>query len=159
VADLKGGEMIKALAIAAVAALGIFAPATGNASVTHHNMSATHAEPAVCGPVVALVEYWLPITDRATPHPRIIKHYPGGATTYAQPGYPWAGASATIYDVAQYATGNLRTSAVMAADAMHALGALPDPSTWRPVLRAALTGIRSACPSLPASVVNGPLPK
>jgi len=143
-----------------VATFAIAATAITALSITPADAApARPAEPAICGPVVALVEYWLPIADKATPRPRIVKHYPSGAVTYAQPGYPWAGASATIYDVAQYATGNLRTSTVMAADAIHALGALPDPSTWRPVLRAALADIRSACPSLPASVVDGPLPK
>lgn len=150
-----------ALATASIAIVGVSdsSAASPHAVPTYQVSSTRHLEPAICGPITALIEYWLPVTDRATPHPRIIKRYPSGAVTYAQPGYPWSGAASTLYGIARYAPEGLRISTETTADAIHALGAQPDPSAWRPVLRTALRDVRSACPSLPESVVTGPLPR
>lgn len=141
------GVATYAIAAVSITALGI---TSANASVTHH------PEPAVCGPIVALVEYWLPITDHATP--RAIPD-PPPAGQVRPPRYPWADAATEIYSIAQFAPAALSLDADSAANSIGALGEAFPASDWRPVLRHALAGIRSSCPSLPASVVNGPLPK
>jgi hypothetical protein len=156
-------NLVVIAAIAAVAALGVSHPGVTNSPPRGQIVTAAfdspHPEPAICGPIVASVEHWLPIVDKATPHARIIKRYPSGAVQYALPGHPWDSATTAIYDAGQHATGKLQTSAVMAADSVNALGAGLSPSAWRPVLRQALKSIRGYCPSLPASVANGPLPR
>lgn len=132
-------------ALAAIAAIGAV---TALGVTSAEAAPATHREAAVCGPVVALIEYWLPITDRATPVA------PG-----AKVPYPFAPAATEIFGVSEYAPAGWSFYAEAVGATIGTLGAGSDPAIWQPHLRADLAKVRAACPSLAASVVNGPLPQ
>jgi|SRR5579859_721109 len=106
------------------------------------------AGPAICGPVVALIEYWLPVLDRAVPA------VPGNAVAD-----PWLAAATEIFSVSRFAPAGLRADGEDTGGIIGTLGAGSSRAIWRPQLRTALAGVRAACPSLPASAVTGPLPR
>jgi hypothetical protein len=145
---MKTARMI----MAAVALAGLMLiPAAWPASAS----PARHAEPSICGPIVALIVYWLPVTDRATPQ-AIPDAPPAGQTR--PPKYPWADAATELFDVDQFAPEALSLDTGSVANSIGALGAAQPASVWHPILRKALQRIRAWCPSLPASVATGRLP-
>lgn len=144
---------MKSRTLAAVVLAGAVA-VTAAGCASSASSSSSSSAPAACGPLVAIIGYVMPVLDQAVPG-----HATGKGAIPPAPRYPWQDTSSEIYDAGQFAPSALSLDADTVANAIGSLGAGLPAATWQPVLRKALGEIRAACPALPASVVNGPLPR
>jgi hypothetical protein len=136
--------------IVALVALSTLVAHPGRASAA----AARPAENPACRPLAATVEHWLPILDRSAPNLPL-------AWNLSTPGlvrYPWYdAANAVDYYADPFTRPRLTPWINEGVTAIAALGTVGTTATDES-LRQALRHIRGLCPSLPASVVNGPLP-
>jgi hypothetical protein len=120
----------KMLALGALAGMMAFTPSASAATRPPEN--------PVCVPLAATIEHWLPILD------------------HAKPGAP-ARQDAAVAVLDYIPAGRwLNRWVTEAGISFHAEGLGED---FRPQLREGLTHISYLCPSLPASVASGPLPR
>ena len=130
--------------IAAIAAISLLP--------SHASAASRPPENPVCRPLAAAIGHWLPILDRAAPHP-----IPTGPHSW-KPGAPWDDAVSAIGAYMPDGVYLPRWTG-QTVNAITGLGIGFPAAQQRPLLRQALGHISRLCPSLPASVVSVPLPR